>query len=734
MSVAVARLESMVSALYRRYRPEAFAELVGQQHVTEPLMTALRTDRVNHAYLFSGPRGCGKTTSARILARCLNCAEGPTDSPCNVCPSCVELGRDGGGSIDVIEIDAASHGGVDDARDLRERATISPARDRYKVYIIDEAHMVSKDGFNALLKIVEEPPEHVKFIFATTEPDKVIGTIRSRTHHYPFRLIAPSVLLDYVTKIVNEEGVSVDPGVLPLVIRAGGGSARDTLSLLDQLIAGSEGPVSYELAVSLLGFTHAELLDEVTKALAAGDASAAFASVERVVETGQDPRRFVEDLLEYLRDLIIAAVSDNAEALLHGAQEEQVERMRDRAHEFGPGPLSRAADIVAKSLTGMTGATSPKLHLELMLARLLVGGQPAPVSTAPAGPSRQPASSQPVGQRPAPASTPEPQKQESAPQQTRPTPEPTPEEPARPNVQAATNSFRVASAAAPPERPEPTPDPAHEPEAAESKPAEPAPTEPEPTEPEPTVPEPEPTEPEPNEPEPTEPEPQQSSLTFKQIEDAWPEVLSVIESKSRRAWMVASAIKPVDFDGDAVGLAFRSQPDMEEFRQGKDGEVMIWHIIRGALQERFRRAFKFAPRDTGYASDMKPSVAPAPEPAADETTRAQPEPTPEPGQPIAEERPTSVPAAGGWAVAEIPSADEVQVESPYSTADPWAEPDPPMQGAEPPQQQPANQAAQQHEPQERELTRDEENRYGEAVIREELGAEFIEEITNEGGR
>ncbi|MBN9190200.1 MAG: DNA polymerase III subunit gamma/tau, partial [Microbacterium sp.] len=300
----------MTTALYRRYRPESFGEMIGQSQVTEPLMTALRTDRVGHAYLFSGPRGCGKTTSARILARCLNCAQGPTDTPCGVCDSCVELGRGGGGSLDVVEIDAASHNGVDDARDLRERAVFAPARDRFKIFILDEAHMVTPQGFNALLKLVEEPPDHVKFIFATTEPEKVIGTIRSRTHHYPFRLVAPAAMLEYVGTLCEQEGVTVEPGVLPLVVRAGGGSPRDTLSLLDQLIAGSEGTVvTYERAVSLLGYTHAELLDAVVDAFGAGDAAAAFSAVDRVVQTGQDPRRFVDDLLERLRDLIVIAAT-----------------------------------------------------------------------------------------------------------------------------------------------------------------------------------------------------------------------------------------------------------------------------------------------------------------------------------------------------------------------------------------------------------------------------------------
>ena len=370
--------EVVVTALYRRYRPETFAELIGQSQVTDPLRTALRTDRVNHAYLFSGPRGCGKTTSARILARCLNCVEGPTDTPCGVCPSCIELARDGGGSLDVVEIDAASHGGVDDARDLRERAIYAPARDRYKIFIVDEAHMVTSGGFNALLKIVEEPPEHVKFIFATTEPEKVISTIRSRTHHYPFRLVPPAQMLEYVQQLCDSEKVTVQPGVLPLVVRAGGGSVRDTLSLLDQLMAGSESSggvttVEYERAVALLGYTHGALLDEVVDAVAAMDAGGAFAAVDRVVQTGQDPRRFVEDLLERLRDLIVvAATRDGAASVLRGVPQDELDRMATQAAAFGAAELSRAADVVNTALTEMTGATSPRLHLELMVARLLV--------------------------------------------------------------------------------------------------------------------------------------------------------------------------------------------------------------------------------------------------------------------------------------------------------------------------------------------------------------------------
>ncbi len=361
-------------ALYRKYRPATFAEVVGQEHVTEPLRTALAAGRINHAYLFSGPRGCGKTSSARILARSLNCVQGPTPDPCGVCPSCIALAPEGPGSLDVVELDAASHGGVDDTRELRDRAFYMPAESRYRVFIIDEAHMVSPQGFNALLKIVEEPPEHLVFIFATTEPDKVLTTIRSRTHHYPFRLIPPATLRTLLERLCAEEGVSVEPAVFPLVIQSGGGSARDSLSVLDQLLAGAgDGGVTYRHAVALLGVTDAALLDEMADALAAGDGSSVFGVVDKVVEAGHDPRRFAADLLQRMRDLVVlGAVPDAAVKGLIDSPEDQLALMALQAEKLGVATVSRFAEVLHTGLVEMRGTTSPRLVLELMCARMLL--------------------------------------------------------------------------------------------------------------------------------------------------------------------------------------------------------------------------------------------------------------------------------------------------------------------------------------------------------------------------
>ncbi|SDN36694.1 DNA polymerase-3 subunit gamma/tau [Actinomyces ruminicola] len=422
----------MTTALYRRYRPDTFQDVIGQEHVTAPLMAALSADRVTHAYLFSGPRGCGKTTSARILARCLNCEQFPTDTPCGVCPSCRDLATGGPGSLDVVEIDAASHNGVDDARDLRERASFAPARDRYKVFILDEAHMVTPQGFNALLKLVEEPPEHVKFIFATTEPDKVIGTIRSRTHHYPFRLVPPDILEDYLGHLCRAEGIGVGPGVFPLVVRAGGGSVRDTLSVMDQLIGGAvAGEVDYRRAVALLGYTDTTLLDSCVDAVAAADGAGVFRVVDRVVTSGHDPRRFVEDLLQRLRDLLVIALAGSeAGPALGSLPADELARMEVQARTIGAAGLSRAADVTAQALDQMVGATSPRLQLELLMARLLLpaGASAATPTPQPAAPATAPtaASGRPDAARGS-ASVPQRSASSQAPAgaaQRRPAPEP----------------------------------------------------------------------------------------------------------------------------------------------------------------------------------------------------------------------------------------------------------------------------------------------------------------------
>ncbi|MPT15606.1 MAG: DNA polymerase III subunit gamma and tau [Microbacterium sp.] len=616
----------MTTALYRRYRPETFGEMIGQSQVTDPLMTALRGDRVGHAYLFSGPRGCGKTTSARILARCLNCAEGPTDTPCGTCPSCVELSRAGGGSLDVVEIDAASHNGVDDARDLRERATFAPSRDRFKIFILDEAHMVTPQGFNALLKLVEEPPPHVKFIFATTEPEKVLGTIRSRTHHYPFRLVPPAAMLDYVEKLCAEEGVIVEQGVLPLVVRAGGGSPRDTLSLLDQLIAGSDAPagsetvtVGYARAVALLGYTHGALLDEIVDALAAGDAATAFPAIDRVVQTGQDPRRFVDDLLERLRDLIvIAAVGSGASAVLRGIAEDELDRMRRQAESFGAARLSRTADVVSAALDDMSGATSPRLHLELMVARVLAASGGSTSSGAAASGALQPPATTPPPVIPPAAAAPSPTAAPGT--ETAPA---VPSTPAAPAPSAPAVSAPVA--AAEPER-SPEPEPAPEP----ARPAEPDPT-----------PAPAPASSAPSAP-----------VTFDRVRDAWPAVLKRLEGISRTSWLLATAVQPLAYDGESevLTLGFTSQHDVAKFKGTTPGSGPSDHL-RTAIEQEVGVRVKYlpapmppggAPRQPASSGSAAPAdTAPASEPASARPSRPQ---TRAAAAPVTE-----------WAVAPIPT-------------------------------------------------------------------------------
>ena len=364
----------MSLALYRKYRPSIFADVIGQEHVTTPLSNALESGKIHHAYLFSGPRGCGKTSSARIMARSLNCEKGPTPNPCGICQSCKDLVANGPGSLDVIELDAATHGLVDDARDLRDKAFFAPVSSRYKIYIIDEAHQLGPGAANALLKVVEEPPAHVLFIFATTEPDKLISTIRSRTHHYPFRLVPPAILNSHLEKICASEGIKVAKGVISLVVRASGGSVRDSLSILGQLLAGagSDG-VTYEIAVALLGYTDSALIDEALDAIAAQDSASLFTTIDRVIESGQDPKRFASDLLERMRDLIIVGASDeNNSAILISLATDQLDRIRTQAKLIGIATLIRSADLIAQGLTQMRGATPPRLILELICGQMML--------------------------------------------------------------------------------------------------------------------------------------------------------------------------------------------------------------------------------------------------------------------------------------------------------------------------------------------------------------------------
>jgi DNA polymerase-3 subunit gamma/tau len=555
-------------ALYRRYRPETFAEVIGQDHVTEPLRAALAGNRVNHAYLFSGPRGCGKTTSARILARTLNCEQAPVADPCGECDSCRDLARRGPGSIDVIEIDAASHGGVDDARDLREKAFFAPVRSRYKVYIIDEAHMVSTQGFNALLKLVEEPPPHLRFIFATTEPEKVLPTIRSRTHHYPFRLIPPRLLSSYLSELCEKEAVTIEPAALPLVVRAGAGSARDTLSVLDQLMggAGPEG-ITYTLAAGLLGYTPDTLLDEVVDAFAAGDGAAVFGVVDKVIETGQDPRRFTEDLLRRLRDLVIvSAVPDAPATGLIDIAEDAAERLVAQAARFGPAELSRAADLVATGLTEMRGATAPRLLLELICARVLLPGADHSTEGVQARLDRlERRMTIAGGDVPAPVSDPPPRVERPAPA----SPPPAPHEP----VAAAVRT------------PEPDPEPAREPatEPASELVAEPTAVEVPEAAPEPG---PAPTAEAPAE-SPTPPPAAAASsgpvtetaagspLSLVDVRRLWPDIVEATKQRRRVTWIhLTQHAQVVAVDAQVLTLGFGNVGARESFDNGGSAEIV----------------------------------------------------------------------------------------------------------------------------------------------------------------
>jgi len=573
----------VTTALYRRYRPDSFADLIGQDQVTEPLKTALKTDRVNHAYLFSGPRGCGKTTSARILARCLNCAEGPTDAPCGKCESCVDLARGGPGSLDVVEIDAASHNGVDDARELRERAVFAPSRDRYKIFILDEAHMVTPQGFNALLKIVEEPPEHVKFIFATTEPEKVIGTIRSRTHHYPFRLVPPAELLEYLAEVLESEGYSAADGVLPLVVRASGGSVRDALSLLDQLIAGSDDKtIDYERSINLLGFTHDNLMSEVVEAFAELDAAKAFAAVDKVIQSGQDARRFLEDLLERIRDLmLISSLGNDAKAILRGIGPQQFDLLAVQAARFGLGQLTATAEAAAKALSDTSAASNPRLQLELMCARVL-----APVSQD----SIKQAMAEPVVEAAGEAA------QASAPKGKQKAPAP------------AEQSEPAAKAQTPKEaEPEKPVAEAHAPSAEEE--AEPAPA-----------------------------KPSQEEITTGFFKNNWQSILDSLAKQSRSAWAVAFTTKVLDFDGDVLTLLFQSQKDVDAFKNSGGAADVLRQVIREVSGVTVKYRAKVA--------DAPSKVAPAPAVESNPDEFAAPEEIEQEQQSEAKTEPIAQPEQG----------------------------------------------------------------------------------------
>jgi DNA polymerase-3 subunit gamma/tau len=676
-------------ALYRRYRPETFQQVIGQEHVTEPLRVALANNRVNHAYLFSGPRGCGKTTSARILARALNCEQAPAADPCGECDSCRDLARGGPGSIDVIEIDAASHGGVDDARDLREKAFFAPVRSKYKVYIIDEAHMVTTQGFNALLKLVEEPPPHLRFIFATTEPDKVLPTIRSRTHHYPFRLIPPRLLSSYLSELGEKEGVRIDPAALPLVVRAGAGSARDTLSVLDQLLggAGADG-VTHELATGLLGYTPDTLLDEVVDAFAAGDGAAVFGVVDKVVETGQDPRRFTEDLLRRLRDLVIvAAVPDAPATGLIDVSEDQGERLVAQAARFGAAELSRAADIAATGLTEMRGATAPRLLLELLCARILlpgadhatdgvlarldrlekrltISGTPTPTVAAPSPPA-QDRPAPPAARPPAPdpaAARPEPAVPPTAPEPTEPEPpaEPEPHPAPERGPEPARRPEPVAAA------PAPTTEPAAEP-AVTSAPA--------------------------------------GGLTLVDVRRLWPDIVDATKLRRRVAWMhLTQNCQVVAVDGQTLTLGFTNAGARDSFVNGGCDDVLRQAAIDVVGADwRIETII-----DPGAKADgpvvTQPAVSPAqPQPAA-VTPAAEPDGAPEPPRRTSD--PESIAAARG-AIKQIRTGDEGRADNApdWAAADADAHPD--------------------------DLDADHQGMSTAELLQRELGAQMIEEIRHQ---
>ncbi|KQY62657.1 DNA polymerase III subunit gamma/tau [Nocardioides sp. Root151] len=743
-------------ALYRRYRPETFAEVIGQEHVTEPLRAALANNRVNHAYLFSGPRGCGKTTSARILARALNCEKAPIADPCGECDSCRDLARGGPGSIDVIEIDAASHGGVDDARDLREKAFFAPVKSRYKVYIIDEAHMVSPQGFNALLKLVEEPPPHLRFIFATTEPEKVIPTIRSRTHHYPFRLIPPRLLSAYLGELCEKEGVSIEPAALPLVVRAGAGSARDTMSVLDQLLggAGPEG-VTHALATGLLGYTPDSLLDEVIDAFSAGDGASVFGVVDKVIETGQDPRRFTEDLLRRLRDLvIIAAVPDASTTGLIDVPEDAAERLTAQASRYGVAGLSRAADLFATGLTEMRGATAPRLLLELICARVLLPGADHSTDGLMARLDRLERRVDITGGVPAgPAPVQSSGASGDAPAARAATPQPAS---GAPGEAAAAANIATTQPATPPSGPaardqqrapvlsEPTP------ETSAPAPAASAPVVPEPT-PESVAPAapsvaPEPAAPEPAAPEPAAPEPPSAApaapsggLSLGDVRRLWPDVVEAAKLKRRVTWIhLTQNSQVVAVDGKTLTLGFTNSGARESFVNGGSDEIVRqaaidvigtdWRIEAivdpGAQAQGAGPAAPQAPSRTDPAPEQQQAASqPQGDPFGGDAAQAAPDAPPPWADPS-----TPVPEAGPPPeAAEAPTAEAV---SPSAVAAAREAIQPTRSGAAEPKAAPDHGAA------DADVSRDDPDIDSSGLsaaelLQRELGAKIIQEIKND---
>lgn len=631
MSVPTGTVCGVALALYRKYRPATFSEVVGQEHVTDPLRVALSAGRVNHAYLFSGPRGCGKTSSARILARSLNCVKGPTPDPCGECNSCIGLAPNGTGSVDVVELDAASHGGVEDARELRDKAFYAPAESKYRVFIIDEAHMVTTQGFNALLKIVEEPPDHLIFIFATTEPDKVLPTIRSRTHHYPFRLIPPGVMRGLLERNCAAEGVAVEPAVFPLVIRAGGGSARDTQSVMDQLLSGA-GPdgVKYERAITLLGVTDSALINDVIDGLASGDGAAVFGTIDRLVEAGHDPRRFASDLLDRLRDLVlICAVPDAADRNLVSAPEDELATMSAQAQRIGPAALTRYAEIVHTGLVEMRGATAPRLLLELLVSRMLLPSvsqseaallqrleqlerRPPAAIAAPGDPQAATPAGGPVFTRrsqqptePAPAQPPaaEPPRQAL----------PAPTQAAAPAPQAAAPVQRptvpsqaAPAAAAQPPAAAPTPvaqPPAAAPTQAAAPPQASAPP-----------------------PEPAAPAPTTGGMDATAVRRVWSELLAAVRASSRSTEAMLTNAMVSEVDGNVVTITHTSAPLARRLAEPRNTEAIanaLATVLGGTWQVRCTHG-------TPGATPQAAAPAKAPRPAPTRPSQAQNARQPEP--------------------------------------------------------------------------------------------------------